>query len=73
MYLQTRWTASKRGDAAIFHAVNRGKRSVALSLRDPAAVSALDRLLARADAVVDSFRPGVLASIRNEASVYFYL
>lgn len=37
--------------------LNRGKRSVALDLRDPASASVLDSLLARVDVVVESFRP----------------
>ncbi|HEX9049025.1 MAG TPA: CaiB/BaiF CoA-transferase family protein [Anaeromyxobacter sp.] len=43
-----------------YHALNRGKRSLALDLRDPAGAAALRRLAARADAVVESFRPGVM-------------
>jgi crotonobetainyl-CoA:carnitine CoA-transferase CaiB-like acyl-CoA transferase len=38
--------------------LNRGKKSVALDLRDPHSASVLDRLLATADVVVESFRPG---------------
>lgn len=43
-----------------FHALNRNKRSLALDLRRPEGAAALLRLAARADAVVESFRPGVL-------------
>src|SRR6187397_2840909 len=38
--------------------LNRGKRSVALDLKDPARVQQLHSLVDSADAVVESFRPG---------------
>jgi len=38
--------------------LNRGKHSIALDLRDPASRDTLDRLIARSDVVVESFRPG---------------
>jgi crotonobetainyl-CoA:carnitine CoA-transferase CaiB-like acyl-CoA transferase len=37
--------------------LNRGKKSVALDLRAPESAAVLDRLLAQADVVVESFRP----------------
>ena len=41
----------------IFELLNRNKRSVTLDLRSPEAAAVLDALIARADVVVDSFRP----------------
>src|SRR5262245_17376492 len=38
--------------------LNRGKKSVVLDLKDQTARPAFDRLLARADVVLESFRPG---------------
>jgi crotonobetainyl-CoA:carnitine CoA-transferase CaiB-like acyl-CoA transferase len=48
------------GDAGAFHALNRNKRSVAIDLRRPEGAAAFLRLAGGADAVVESFRPGVL-------------
>ncbi|HEY3510282.1 MULTISPECIES: CaiB/BaiF CoA transferase family protein [Kribbella] len=39
--------------------VNRGRRSAALDLKQPAAVDVVRRLAARADVLVEGFRPGV--------------
>jgi crotonobetainyl-CoA:carnitine CoA-transferase CaiB-like acyl-CoA transferase len=51
-----RWGA----DSVNFALLNRGKRSLALDLKDPASRAALDPLIARADVVVEQFRPGVM-------------
>ena len=51
------------GHGAWFTALNRGKRSVALNLRDPAHRDALLALLGDADVLVESFRPGVLTRL----------
>ena len=40
--------------------VNRGKRSIALDLKDPAAIDAVLRLVDGADALVEGMRPGVM-------------
>ena len=40
--------------------VNRGKRSIALDLKDPDAVEAVLRLAAGADALIEGMRPGVM-------------
>jgi crotonobetainyl-CoA:carnitine CoA-transferase CaiB-like acyl-CoA transferase len=52
------YTAS--GESGVFVALCRGKRSVALDLKNPEGVAVLVALVARADILVDSFRPGVL-------------
>lgn len=47
------------GASTLFHAINRGKESIALDYRDEADRAALLRLAARADVVIQNFRPGV--------------
>jgi crotonobetainyl-CoA:carnitine CoA-transferase CaiB-like acyl-CoA transferase len=48
------------GTATYFLSVNRNKRSVALDLADPAQLETARALAARADVVVENFRPGVM-------------
>lgn len=49
------------GDAALFHAVNRGKLSVTADLRDPATVAVLRRIiLERADILLQNLKVGAL-------------
>ena len=47
------------GESAMFLAVNAGKRSLALSLRDPRGRDAVLRLVDRADVFLQSLRPGL--------------
>ncbi len=52
------------GAAVLFHAVNRGKRSVAVDLRDQATAAALRRLiLERADVVLQNLKYGTVESV----------
>jgi CoA:oxalate CoA-transferase len=46
-----------------FARVNRGKESVALDLRDPADLAVARGLAARADVLVENYRPGVMARL----------
>jgi CoA:oxalate CoA-transferase len=50
----------KNGKSAYFVSVNRGKESIALDLKSPAAREVFERLLDKADALVENFRPGTL-------------
>jgi crotonobetainyl-CoA:carnitine CoA-transferase CaiB-like acyl-CoA transferase len=50
----------KRGLAAPWVAVNAGKRSVTLDLKKPKALEVIKRLVAKADVVMENFRPGVM-------------
>jgi len=49
-----------RGESAYFMSINRNKSSVTLNLRDTRARDLLWRLLARADVLVENFRPGAM-------------
>jgi alpha-methylacyl-CoA racemase len=55
--------------SAFFLALNRGKRSIALDLKKPSAVSALLRMVPRYDVLLEQFRPGVLARLGLSAEV----
>jgi crotonobetainyl-CoA:carnitine CoA-transferase CaiB-like acyl-CoA transferase len=46
--------------SAMFHPLNRNKRSLAIDLKNPMGREAFLRLAATADVVVESFRPGVM-------------
>lgn len=48
------------GDSTIFHAINRGKESLAIDLKNEADLDVLKRLIAKADVLVQNFRPGVI-------------
>lgn len=48
------------GEAVVGLSFNRNKRGLGLDLKRPAAVDAVRRLAARADVVIESFRPGVM-------------
>jgi crotonobetainyl-CoA:carnitine CoA-transferase CaiB-like acyl-CoA transferase len=50
----------KRGLAAPWVAVNAGKRSITLDLKKPKAIEVIKRLVAKADVVMENFRPGVM-------------
>jgi crotonobetainyl-CoA:carnitine CoA-transferase CaiB-like acyl-CoA transferase len=55
------WSPFDGEDSLYFAAINRNKRSVALSLRDERALAVLARLIASADVLIENFRPGTLA------------
>ncbi|MCX8507487.1 MAG: CaiB/BaiF CoA-transferase family protein, partial [Rhodobacteraceae bacterium] len=52
-----------QGESAYFAALNHGKQSIALDLKAAADRVIFDRLLARADVLLENFRPGTLARL----------
>ena len=56
------WRDGVAGDATYFLALNRNKRSVVLDLTEPSDRELARALALRADVMVESFRPGLMAS-----------
>jgi CoA:oxalate CoA-transferase len=48
------------GNSALFHTINRNKKSFAADLKSPADLQRVKTLVARADVMVHNFRPGVM-------------
>ena len=48
------------GDSTLFHAINRGKESLGIDLKNPDDLAFLRKLLAEADVMIQNFRPGVI-------------
>jgi CoA:oxalate CoA-transferase len=48
------------GENTLFHAINRNKESYAADLKNPSDLDKLRALIARADVMVQNFRPGVM-------------
>jgi crotonobetainyl-CoA:carnitine CoA-transferase CaiB-like acyl-CoA transferase len=56
------WVPPRRGDTGTYYlSINRNKRSVVLDLGDPDDLGVAHELTARADVVIQNFRPGGLA------------
>jgi crotonobetainyl-CoA:carnitine CoA-transferase CaiB-like acyl-CoA transferase len=56
-----RWTPPMvDGESAAHRALNRGKRSITLNLKEPEGAALLRKLAGHADALIEGFRPGVL-------------
>jgi crotonobetainyl-CoA:carnitine CoA-transferase CaiB-like acyl-CoA transferase len=51
------------GESSYFLSINRNKESVAVDFKTPEGRDLVDRLIARADILVENFRPGTLAHI----------
>ena len=55
-------------ESAYFLSVNRNKESLTLDFKQPEGRALLDRLIARADVLVENFRPGTLAKLGLDAA-----
>lgn len=51
------------GDSTLFHSINRNKLSYAADLKSPADLAKVKQLVARADVLIQNFRPGVMERI----------
>ena len=51
------------GDSTLFHAINRGKESFAINMKDKHDLQELLALIAKADVVIQNFRPGVIEKL----------
>ncbi len=51
------------GDSTLFHAINRNKESFAANMKDEGDLAALKKLIAKADVIIQNFRPGVIERI----------
>lgn len=51
------------GDSTLFHAINRGKEGFAADFKNPDDIELVKRLIAKADVVIQNFRPGVIGRL----------
>jgi len=51
------------GDSTLFHSINRNKQSFAADLKNAGDLARIRKLLARADVMIQNFRPGVIEKI----------
>jgi formyl-CoA transferase len=57
------------GDSVMFHATNRGKRSVTLDIKSPADIETLKVLVREADILIQNLRPGIMDDLGLGADV----
>lgn len=48
------------GDSTLFHSINRNKQGYAANLKDPADLEKIRALIAKADVLIENFRPGIM-------------
>ncbi|MBE7559002.1 CoA transferase [bacterium] len=52
-----------QGSSLLFHTINRNKESFAANLKDPTDLETVKRLVAKADVLIENFRPGVMEKL----------
>ena len=48
------------GDSTLFHSINRNKQGYSANLKNPADLTKIRNLIAKADVMIENFRPGVM-------------
>ncbi|WP_438482621.1 CaiB/BaiF CoA transferase family protein [Oleiharenicola lentus] len=56
------------GDSTLFHSINRNKQSYAADLKNPDDLAKIKQLIAKADVLIQNFRPGVMERIGLDAA-----
>jgi crotonobetainyl-CoA:carnitine CoA-transferase CaiB-like acyl-CoA transferase len=51
------------GDSTLFHSINRNKEGFAADLKNPDDLAAVRKLIAKADVLIENFRPGVMEKL----------
>ena len=51
------------GESTLFHSINRNKESFAANLKNPADLARVQELIAKADVLIQNFRPGVMTRL----------
>lgn len=51
------------GDSTLFHSINRNKQSFAANLKDQSDLARVRKLIARADVLIQNFRPGIMEKL----------
>ena len=54
------------GDSTLFHTINRNKKSYGADLKNPDHLASVRKLIAKADVMIQNFRPGVMERIGLE-------
>ena len=58
------------GDSALFHTINRNKRSLTADLKNPDDLALVKKLIGHADVMIHNFRPGVMERIGSGVSMW---